>query len=198
MFWSFRWNFERPSSSKCWEIDRFFPPPKTQRQKSRKTPSSHPGSPRRSDLRCYIVEGSARLPGRQRVRMDPWSFFLPFWGVGVFCGSKNWKWCISGFPKCRNRHMIKNNLCNTYCIVIIYIYMYIHIYICIVNIIDRNIINLLTSEVEDTCYVVSNYKPNHIICICIPWKSTTIRKDGSFFWIMINPSFKNGSSQTKL
>lgn len=79
-------------------------------------------------------------------------------------------------------------------------YNHIHIYICVVNIIEiLSELNLLTSEVEDTCYVVfSNYKPNHIICISIPWKSTTIRKDGSFFWIMINPSFKNGSSQTKL
>ena len=135
----FGWNFERPSSSKCWDslvggwtdpfekyvrqsgssspnrVENkliwnhhpvhhvlasrvgFFPPPK-RNVKSHVTPSSHPGfgSPRRSDLRCYIVEGSARLPGRQRVRMDPWSFFLAP-GGGFLSGSKNWKWCE---PRC--------------------------------------------------------------------------------------------------
>ena len=42
--------------------------------------------------------------------------------------------------------------------------------------------------------------PKGLLYYCssiLPWKSTTIKKNGGSFWMMIDVYFKNGGSETK-
>ena len=88
----------------------FFPPPKRNVKSHEKLHPAILEAPKRSDLRCYIVEGTARLTGVRRK--DPWSFLPRGWLLWKLSVSENdvnldvWLFAF-GFPKCRNKHMIK-------------------------------------------------------------------------------------------